>query len=163
MTGYHDKKGDAFEEWILDILSRYVRYIDLTNKTAHYDLEFVHLPNIFLIECKCYNLTHKKGSRKMGEMSFQRTQIDALKNMMNKSKKIVYICGIMLNDNDIYPVVIPFNKILDYADKMNGMKYVTIQMTRLLTEKPFRQWIAETFNTDPGKVSYPPFKIEEKE
>jgi len=154
MVWWGDILGNSFELWVKS-------GVKCTAKHVSYDLEFKHEGVPYVLECKCYQVVHKRGTNKLGEMSLQRPQIESLQALERKGKTVFYVGGIMLNMFDVYPIVLPLYDVVGYATKSKSKYEVAVKMTRLLTKKPLRDWIGDTFHIFPGSVHYPDFEVRE--
>lgn len=155
----NNDKGIAFERWVVDVLRPYSGKVKHTKNNERFDIYFSFKGQVYIVECKCFSMLRKNN--RLGQLQFKKKQMRALQRQHQRSfkdKVVVYICGVMLTDYDIYSVVIPIEKVIERGKQRKGKKYVNYRMTLTVTEQPLREWIGEVFGVDSSTVCYPEFR-----
>ena len=162
-------KGESFERWVQTVLITYGRKLNVmevlsTGHTETYDLKFVLNNTTYLIECKCFHIWHSAKKKDWGEMSFQRGQIEDLKELADadENNEVIFVCGITFNDFDMYTVMLTLDELLPLYRKTNANQ-VTVTMKKLIGMKPFREWLSDTFQVPCNGIRFPTFIIEKCE
>lgn len=165
MTSHNNKQGDAFEKWVGANLFQYARDLKMTPDTARYDIEFMYPKTISLyhkviLECKCFKLFHKGHGGKLSTITFQRGQFEVLQKELGGAN-IFYVCGVLMNSGDVYPVVIPNMTMREWARNCKAKNYITASMPRILSQQPLKNWIASEFKVEESSIHLSQFEIRE--
>ena len=158
MTHDNTIKGEAFEQWVVDVLKPYVPDVKKTKTQERFDIHFMHEGVFHLIECKLFSMIDNES---FGQFAFKKKQFRRLKYMIYpllEEKRLFYIGGILMNPYEVYPIILTPTRIKELAGPSNGVSYYHVTMTKALKEEPLRNWIAEKFEINPKEIHYPEFR-----
>lgn len=147
-------RGDALENWVLDILRPYAPDIQRTVDSEHFDLVFKDVDGVpVLLECKL------QGRR--GRTVLKRSQAAYLKRRFNGlygKNTICYVIGVFIPPADVVPFVISLEEAFLLGDG-KSKKYLNLSSKKVLGSTPLRVWVGRVWGVDPLSVEYPEFRL----